>query len=87
MCANMSHRIIILLYYCFFVLFLIPAPSRPPKIIGKKLKGQSVNIAWEHVEPLANEASVDGYKVSTVQYLCRLLNVIFSVWSETLRSI
>lgn len=84
MCVNMSHRIIILLYYCFFVLFLIPAPSRPPKIIGKKLKGQSVNIAWEHVEPLANEASVDGYKVSTVQYLCRLLYVIFSVWSETL---
>ncbi|XP_053174684.1 contactin-1a-like [Scomber japonicus] len=38
-------------------------PSRAPKIIGKKLKGQSVNIAWEHVEPLANEASVDGYKV------------------------
>ncbi|XP_042267898.1 contactin-1a-like isoform X2 [Thunnus maccoyii] len=38
-------------------------PSRPPRIIGKKLKGQSVNIAWEHVEPLANEASVDGYKV------------------------
>ncbi|XP_023254306.1 contactin-1a-like [Seriola lalandi dorsalis] len=40
-----------------------PPPSRPPKIIGKKLKGQSVNIAWEHVEPLANEASIDGYKV------------------------
>ncbi|KAM7414915.1 hypothetical protein PAMA_019637 [Pampus argenteus] len=38
-------------------------PSRPPKIIGKKFKGQSVNIAWEHVEPLANEASIDGYKV------------------------
>ncbi|KAF7669853.1 hypothetical protein LDENG_00128960 [Lucifuga dentata] len=41
-------------------------PSRPPRIIGKRLKGQSVNIAWEHVEPLANEASIDGYKV-----LCR----------------
>ncbi|KAG7230966.1 hypothetical protein INR49_024995 [Caranx melampygus] len=40
-----------------------PPPSRPPKIISKKLKGQSVNIAWEHVEPLANEASIDGYKV------------------------
>uniref|UniRef100_UPI003AACDCA7 contactin-1a-like n=1 Tax=Centroberyx gerrardi TaxID=166262 RepID=UPI003AACDCA7 len=38
-------------------------PSRPPRIIGKKLKGQSVNIAWEHVEPLANESSIDGYKV------------------------
>uniref|UniRef100_A0A8D3BRY3 Contactin 1 n=1 Tax=Scophthalmus maximus TaxID=52904 RepID=A0A8D3BRY3_SCOMX len=38
-------------------------PSRPPKIIGKKLKGQSVNIAWEDVEPLDSEASIDGYKV------------------------
>uniref|UniRef100_A0A6Q2WS02 Contactin 1 n=1 Tax=Esox lucius TaxID=8010 RepID=A0A6Q2WS02_ESOLU len=38
-------------------------PSRPPKIIGKKLKGTSVNIAWEHVEPLANESTIDGYKV------------------------
>ncbi|KAM9854667.1 contactin-1a [Aulostomus maculatus] len=38
-------------------------PSRPPKIIGKKLKGNFVNIAWEHVEPLANEATVNGYKV------------------------
>lgn len=38
-------------------------PSRPPRIIGKKLKGQSLNIAWENVEPLASEASIDGYKV------------------------
>ncbi|XP_070686327.1 contactin-1a-like isoform X2 [Pempheris klunzingeri] len=38
-------------------------PSQPPKIIGKRLKGQSVNIAWEHVEPWANESSIDGYKV------------------------
>ncbi|KAK6317847.1 hypothetical protein J4Q44_G00111380 [Coregonus suidteri] len=38
-------------------------PSRPPKIISKKLKGTSVNIAWEHVEPLANESTIDGYKV------------------------
>ncbi|XP_026167526.1 contactin-1a-like [Mastacembelus armatus] len=38
-------------------------PSRPPKIVSKKLKGQSVVIAWEHVVPLANEASIDGYKV------------------------
>ncbi|GLD72338.1 contactin-1a-like protein [Lates japonicus] len=40
-----------------------PPPSRPPTILGTKLKGQSVNIAWEHVEPLDNEASIDGYKV------------------------
>uniref|UniRef100_A0A7N6ATM6 Contactin 1 n=1 Tax=Anabas testudineus TaxID=64144 RepID=A0A7N6ATM6_ANATE len=39
------------------------SPSRAPKIIRKKLKGKSVNIAWEHVEPLANEASINGYKV------------------------
>ncbi|XP_058501947.1 contactin-1a-like [Solea solea] len=38
-------------------------PTRPPKILGKKLKGQSVNIAWEDVEWLDNEAPVDGYKV------------------------
>ncbi|XP_062246520.1 contactin-1a-like [Platichthys flesus] len=38
-------------------------PSRPPKIIGKKLKGRLVNIAWEHVEPLENESSINGYKV------------------------
>ncbi|XP_034735560.1 contactin-1a-like isoform X1 [Etheostoma cragini] len=41
-------------------------PSRPPRIAGKKLKGRKVNIVWEHVEPLANESPVDGYKV-----LCR----------------
>ncbi|XP_069551350.1 contactin-1a isoform X1 [Brachyistius frenatus] len=40
-----------------------PPPSRPPIIISTKLKGQSVNIAWEHVEPLANESSIDGYRV------------------------
>ncbi|KAL0968766.1 hypothetical protein UPYG_G00271410 [Umbra pygmaea] len=38
-------------------------PSRPPKIISKKLKGTSVNIAWEHVEPLANESRIESYKV------------------------
>ncbi|XP_067356392.1 contactin-1a isoform X2 [Channa argus] len=38
-------------------------PSQPPKIIRTKYKGKSVNIAWEHVEPLANEASINGYKV------------------------
>lgn len=44
--------------------FFSPAPSQPPRIIRKKLKGKSVNIAWEHVEPLADEAPVNGYKVS-----------------------
>ncbi|XP_056138665.1 contactin-1a-like isoform X2 [Lampris incognitus] len=43
-------------------------PSRPPRIIGKKLKGITVNVAWEHVEPLANESSIDGYKVLYRQY-------------------
>ncbi|XP_028286350.1 contactin-1a isoform X2 [Parambassis ranga] len=38
-------------------------PSQPPKIISTKLKGRSVIIAWEHVEPLANESSIDGYRV------------------------
>uniref|UniRef100_A0A8C2WDC6 Contactin 1 n=1 Tax=Cyclopterus lumpus TaxID=8103 RepID=A0A8C2WDC6_CYCLU len=41
-----------------------PPPSRAPKIIGQKLKSHSVvNIAWEHVKPLANEAAIEGYKV------------------------
>ncbi|XP_068579023.1 contactin-1a-like [Cebidichthys violaceus] len=40
-----------------------PPPSRAPKILGKKLKGPFVNIAWEQVKPLANEASIEGYKV------------------------
>ncbi|XP_040894799.1 contactin-1a [Toxotes jaculatrix] len=40
-----------------------PPPSQPPRIIGKRLKGQSVNIAWEHVEPLADEAAINSYKV------------------------
>uniref|UniRef100_A0A8C7FG75 Contactin 1 n=1 Tax=Oncorhynchus kisutch TaxID=8019 RepID=A0A8C7FG75_ONCKI len=31
--------------------------------IALRLKGTSVNIAWEHVEPLANESTIDGYKV------------------------
>ncbi|KAI4877290.1 hypothetical protein NFI96_011836, partial [Prochilodus magdalenae] len=40
-------------------------PSRPPNIISTKLSssGTSVNIAWEHVEPLANESKVECYKV------------------------
>ncbi|XP_019128195.1 contactin-1a isoform X1 [Larimichthys crocea] len=40
-----------------------PPPSQAPRIIGKKFKGQSINIAWEQVEPKANEARIDGYKV------------------------
>lgn len=48
----------------FFALFLaLPAPNRPPKIIGKKLNGLKVNIAWEQVETLVNESSVEFYKV------------------------
>ncbi|XP_012697891.1 contactin-1a [Clupea harengus] len=40
-------------------------PSRPPKIVSTKLNpgGASVNIMWEHVQPLANESKVDGYKI------------------------
>ncbi|XP_019748958.1 contactin-1a [Hippocampus comes] len=40
-----------------------PPPSQAPRIIGKKFKGKSVNVAWEHVATMANEAPVDGYKV------------------------
>uniref|UniRef100_A0A3Q3A945 Contactin 1 n=1 Tax=Kryptolebias marmoratus TaxID=37003 RepID=A0A3Q3A945_KRYMA len=40
-----------------------PPPDRPPKIISKKLKGQFLNIAWEEVESLNNESSIDGYRV------------------------
>uniref|UniRef100_A0A667WN09 Contactin 1 n=1 Tax=Myripristis murdjan TaxID=586833 RepID=A0A667WN09_9TELE len=47
-------------------------PSQPPRIIGKKLKGHLVNIAWEHVEPLWNESSIDGYKVNIVLFLSHL---------------
>ncbi|KAM7002150.1 contactin-1a isoform 1-T4 [Tautogolabrus adspersus] len=43
-----------------------PPPSQAPRITGKKFKGASVNIAWEHVEALPSESTVDGYKV-----LCR----------------
>lgn len=62
------------LHLCF--LCLSSAPSRPPKIIGKKLKGNSVNIAWENVEPLDNEAPIDGYKVSG--FKTEIINVTFS---------
>ncbi|XP_036003268.1 contactin-1a isoform X1 [Fundulus heteroclitus] len=40
-----------------------PPPDRPPKIIGTKLKGQLVSVAWEHVEPLSNESLREGYRV------------------------
>ncbi|CAJ1056293.1 contactin-1a-like isoform X3 [Xyrichtys novacula] len=40
-----------------------PPPSQAPRILGKKNKGTKINIAWEHVEPLPNEAPIDGYKV------------------------
>lgn len=43
---------------------LAPAPSQAPRIIGKKLKGQTINIAWENSQPLPDEAAIDGYKVS-----------------------
>lgn len=38
-------------------------PSQAPRITGKKLKGPNIYISWETVEPLANESSIDGYKV------------------------
>ncbi|XP_036432204.1 contactin-1a isoform X1 [Colossoma macropomum] len=40
-------------------------PSRPPNIISTKMNpsGTSVNIAWEQVEPLVNESTVQCYKV------------------------
>nr|XP_046250575.1 contactin-1a-like [Scatophagus argus]XP_046250576.1 contactin-1a-like [Scatophagus argus]XP_046250577.1 contactin-1a-like [Scatophagus argus] len=38
-------------------------PSKAPRIIGKKLKGHLINVAWDIVEPLPNEAPIDGYKV------------------------
>ncbi|XP_004563822.3 contactin-1a [Maylandia zebra] len=47
----------------FRVLTKKPPPDRAPKIIAKKVKGQSINIAWEQVEPMANESSIEGYRV------------------------
>lgn len=38
-------------------------PSRPPKIVSKYIVGSRVSIVWDHVEPLANESRVEGYKV------------------------
>lgn len=56
------------MYFNIIFLCPLPAPSQAPRIIGKKFKGQSINIAWEQVEPKANEARIDGYKVSTVLF-------------------
>lgn len=47
---------------------LPPAPSQAPRIIGKKLKGQTINIAWENSQPLPDEAAIDGYKVSRLSF-------------------
>ncbi|KPP61244.1 contactin-1-like [Scleropages formosus] len=40
-------------------------PSRPPRIVSKTLSftRRTINIAWEHVSPLANESYIEGYKV------------------------
>uniref|UniRef100_A0A3Q3XAI1 Uncharacterized protein n=1 Tax=Mola mola TaxID=94237 RepID=A0A3Q3XAI1_MOLML len=38
-------------------------PSQAPTITGKRYKGQTINISWKNVQPLPNEASIDGYKV------------------------
>lgn len=54
----------------------LPAPSQAPRIIGKKLKGHTMNIAWEIVQPLPNEASVDGYKVSTVSFTLKSIRAL-----------
>ncbi|XP_035521312.1 contactin-1a isoform X2 [Morone saxatilis] len=40
-----------------------PPPSKAPLITGQKLKGSTINVAWEHVQPLANESVITGYKV------------------------
>ncbi|XP_047248527.1 contactin-1a isoform X2 [Girardinichthys multiradiatus] len=40
-----------------------PPPDRPPKITVTKLKGQFVNVTWEHLEPLSNESIIEGYRV------------------------
>ncbi|XP_035530989.1 contactin-1a-like [Morone saxatilis] len=37
-------------------------PSQPPVITHHELKGKSVYIAWEIVEPLADEAEINGFK-------------------------
>uniref|UniRef100_A0A672JIU1 Contactin-3 n=1 Tax=Salarias fasciatus TaxID=181472 RepID=A0A672JIU1_SALFA len=40
---------------------------KPRKLCCKKLKGSFINIAWEHVEPMANESPIDGYRVERNQ--------------------
>uniref|UniRef100_A0A673B531 Contactin-1a-like n=1 Tax=Sphaeramia orbicularis TaxID=375764 RepID=A0A673B531_9TELE len=39
------------------------APPSTPLKVKMKLKGQSVYVYWDYVQPLANEAPVDSYKV------------------------
>lgn len=45
------------------------APDRPPKITGIKIKGQFVNVGWEHVVPLSNESLIETYRVSELSAL------------------
>nr|XP_061826411.1 contactin-1a-like isoform X1 [Nerophis lumbriciformis]XP_061826412.1 contactin-1a-like isoform X1 [Nerophis lumbriciformis] len=40
-----------------------PPPSQAPTIIGRKYRGKHVNVSWEDVKTLANEAPVERYKV------------------------
>ncbi len=58
-----------LLLFSDLIVCVFSAPSRPPKIIGTKVNhsGTTINIAWEQVEPLANESTVEGYKVRKTQ--------------------
>ncbi|CAG08665.1 unnamed protein product, partial [Tetraodon nigroviridis] len=38
-------------------------PSQPPRITSKRMKGHTINIAWENSQPQPDEAAIDGYKV------------------------
>lgn len=59
--ATLTEMLLLIFFFSY-----LKAPDRPPKIISTKLKGKFVNIAWEQVEPLNNESSIDGYRVSTI---------------------
>lgn len=61
-----------LLLFSGLIVLLFSAPSRPPKIISTKMNysGKMINIAWEQVEPLANESAVEGYKVRKTHSGC-----------------
>ncbi len=90
-----------LLLFSDLIVFLFSAPSRPPKIIGTKMNhsGTTINIAWEHVEPLTNESKVEGYKVSKntvmllmlhlppTQWICFSVFTILDSWSYMLTCI